>query len=124
MRALAWRNQMRHAPRLVHDNGLALIQLGEDSVLFPSEADARFFYEACSDVPALAATNAILRQQIDEKALYEALGREKALSVALEREKALSASLHAQNAELAEKAALASKRARILAIALKHQITP
>lgn len=124
MSAIDWRAKMRHAPKLVHDNDLSIIQLGEDVVLFPSEADTRFFYEAYSIVPQLEAEVAHLRTQIDEGALNKALTQVVGLSddvVRLTREIAV---LQAQNATLAEKAAAASVRAKILAHAVKNGIKP
>jgi hypothetical protein len=67
---------MKEAPRLAHDSdGLVMVQLGEHSVLFPSEADARFFFGAYTDVPNLVNENASLRAWINEGALHQALAR-------------------------------------------------
>ncbi len=125
MRAVEWRAQMREKPVLRHEaDGLILVQLGEHSVLFPSEADARFFFEAYTDVPNLASEGAYLRTQIDEKALANALAREKVLEVEVEQLKIERAALQEQAARMAEKAAAAVGRARILAVALKRAVNP
>ena len=123
MSALEWRSRMKDVPRLAHADGLVLVQLGERCVIFPSEADARFFFEAYADVPNLASVNAVLRTQIDEKALGQALEREKALAAEVERLRFERAALQEQAAALAEKAATASRRARILALALKNKVS-
>ncbi len=75
MLALEWRNKMSVAPKLGHSDGMVVMYLGERAVVFPSEADARFFYESYSAVPKLAGEAATLRQQIDEGALHLARAR-------------------------------------------------
>lgn len=123
MSAIDWRSKFGN-PRLGHDNGYVFVELDGCSIVFPSEAAARFFFEACTELPALVEQNAHLRQQIDEKALNEALSAQKALAAELEEMKRQQVVLKTQLAEIAEKAATAGKRARILAIAIKNKIVP
>jgi phage terminase Nu1 subunit (DNA packaging protein) len=125
MSALSRRQKMRAAPRLVHDaDGLVLVQLGEHSVVFPTEADARFFFEAYADVPNLASQNAYLREQIDEGSLANAQARATELEAEVAALRHERSTLQMQLATLAEKAASSARRARILALALKNGITP
>lgn len=120
--ALEWRERMTEPPRLVHADGLVMVQLGEDSVLFPTEADARFFHAAYTDVPNLEGLNASLRTQIDEAALHKALNYGYRLEAEVEALKQERASLQDQNAVLAEKAAKAVVRAKILASAVTRAV--
>lgn len=126
MSALDWYKQMKEAPKLVHDNGMVLVQLGEDVVLFPSDADARFFFEACTDVPNLVGQVVSLRGLVDEEALSTALARNIELVAEVGRLTRERDELSAQLGELAEKEALAARRVRTLALAVKHgiRITP
>ena len=124
VRALEWRAKMKHAPRLIHDNGMSLMQLGEDVVMFPAEADTRFFFEAYSVVPQLEEQNAHLRTQIDEGALAKAGALVAALEDAVVRLTRERDAARAQAAEQAEKAAVSTRRARLLAYALKNEIKP
>lgn len=122
MSALDWQKQMTHAPRLVHDaDGLVLVQLGEHSVVFPTEVDARFFHAAYAAVPNLTSEVASLRASGDEGALLAAQARGDALEVEVEVLKRERTDLLAQNASLGEKAAAAVTRAKLLAHALKRQ---
>lgn len=120
MSALDWRRRMKHTPKLVHDGGLVLVQLGEHSVLFPSEADSRFFFEAYTDVPNLSGTRDTLLERIDEKALVVAQERVKALEAEVAVMTRKQEELQAQNRDLAEKAASLTQRARILSLLLKR----
>ncbi len=121
MSALDWRKQMKEAPRLIHgSDGLVLIQLGEHSVLFPTEADARFFYSAYTDVPSLEARVAELRTQIDEDAFLKTHGRVKALEAEVEALRRRQGELETQLAAAAEKGATGVNRARVLTLALKR----
>ena len=125
MSAAAQRSQMKHAPKLTHDtDGLVLVQLGERVVVFPSEADARFFFEAYTDVPNLIAEGVVLRGWINEEALMKERNRNTALAAEVEQLKRERDELQAQAASLAEKEAAAARRAKVLAYAFKHKITP
>lgn len=124
MCALTWRGKFGE-PRLVHDtDGLVCIELDGRIVMFPSEAAARFFFEACADVPNLTAENAVLRQWMDEAALHAAAEQVKALTAENETLKVEQVRLKTQLGEIAENAAKAARRAKILAIAIKNKITP
>lgn len=124
MSALDWRKKFG-TPKLVHDtSGLVCVQLGERVIVFPCEASARFFYEACTELPNAASENDVFAQWIDEDALHAAEARIRELEaqvVGLERAKAAA---EAKLAETAEAAAKAARRARILAIAIKNGIAP
>lgn len=74
MTALEWQSKMS-APRLGHADGMVVIYLGERAVVFPSEAAARFFYEAYSAVPEMAEQITTLRRAISEEALANARQR-------------------------------------------------
>lgn len=71
-----WRLQIP-APRLRHSHGAVLIDLDGKSVAFPSEAAARFFYEAYRLIPELHAKieerDAQLASHVDDAAKIEAL---------------------------------------------------
>lgn len=119
MSALKWQKQMAFAPRLRHDGGYAIAVLDERSVVFPSEADTRFFVEAYTELPNLASQLASLRSEIDEGALHKARAR------ALELE-AETAELRRKLVDLQERLVLevqrrtaATRRATVLAKALR-----
>lgn len=124
MNALEWRKQMREAPRLLHENGLVLAVLGERSVVFPSEADTRFFVAAYTEVPKLVGEVAVLRQQIDEKALSAALARVRELETQLAALQQKQATLEAQIQNVVVDAAKAKRRAKILALAIQNKVAP
>lgn len=120
MSALDWRKKMPEAPRLSHTDGMVAAQLGERVVVFPSEAAARFFYEAYADVPNLSAQVETLRALIDEGALNNALARTVQLEARvaqLERERT---ALQEQLAADAGRRATAVRRATLLAKALRR----
>ncbi len=121
MSALDWRNRMPIAPALRHDNGMVLAVIGERAIVFPSEADARFFVEAYTDVPNLASQADTLRAQIDEGALNAALARIRVLESENRILSVQQGELEAQLADLAKVAATAVQRARILATVLKRK---
>lgn len=124
MSALEWHARFKGAPRLGHDCGLVYVDLDGRTIMFPSEAAARFFFEAFRDVPRLEAENAALRQRIDSEALAKALSRVSVLEAETAVLQQRQAVLQEQLAKLADGAATARKRARILAIALKNKIAP
>lgn len=110
-----WRNKMPESPKLAHSDGAVVVVLGERSVVFPSEADARFFHEAYTLVPALENEVATLRTEIDEGRLHTALARAKQLQEE-------NAKLLKENADLQERVGTevqrrteATRRATILA---------
>jgi hypothetical protein len=118
--ALDWREKMRVAPRLHHSDGMVVAVLGERTIVFPSEADARFFVEAYIDIPNLVGEVASLRTWLDEGALHAAETRARRLeaeNVALRARKAV---LEGQLGDLAGRAAKSAQRARVLASALKQ----
>lgn len=123
-RAITWREQMPEAPKLVHDNGMVLVQLGERSVVFPSEAAARFFHAAYTDVPALETSNAVLRTQLDDEALSKASARIETLEAEAARMQAELTTLREQLSTFAGRAADANQRAKILADALRKAVKP
>lgn len=125
MSAVVWRSRMREAPRLVHDtDGLVLVQLGERSVVFPSEVDARFFFAAYTDIQRLTDEAATLRGWIDEAALSKAQVRNVELAAEVERLKHERDALHAQLVAAAESTARATRRAKVMAHALKNAVQP
>lgn len=117
--ALHWHARMKHAPQLAHTVGLVCVQLDERVVMFPSEADARFFVAAYTDVPALAAQVATLRQQIDEGALNKALNRASELEAENAKLKGEIAKLSERLAAEANRRAVVTRHARVMAAALK-----
>jgi hypothetical protein len=120
---LDWRAQIP-PPRLRHADGMVLVEIDGRSVVFPSEAAARFFYAAYFELPALIEQNAYLRRQIDENALNQALERERKVAAELEELRQKQTELKIQLGKIAEEAATARRRARVLAIALKNKIVP
>lgn len=124
MSASEWQERMPEAPRLVHDNGLVLVTLGERAVLFPTEADARFFHAAYADVPKLTDACASLRQQIDEKALHAARARVAELETQVAALQAKQATLETQLRDAVADATKAKRRAKILALAIKSKVVP
>ncbi len=122
--ALEWREKMTVAPTLKHADGMVMAVIGERTIVFPSEAAARFFVAAYTDVPNLAGEVASLRTWLDEGALHAAETRIRALeaeNVALRARKAV---LEGQLGDLAGRAAKTAQRARLLASALKQGKTP
>jgi hypothetical protein len=122
MSALEWRKMMP-APRLVHDAGMVLVDLDGRSVVFPSEAAARFFYEAYTDVCTLTDEVASLRGWIDEEALHVAKGRVVELSAEVVRLKLQIADLQTRLVAESDVATRAKRHARTLAIALKNKVS-
>ncbi len=123
MSALEWHALIPVGPAIGHSNGMVIVTLDGRTVVFPSEAAARFFFEAYADVPNLAGQNAVLRQQIDEGALATAQAQVVALTAELEGARRTQDELEGQLATLAETAARAVQRARLLACALKRKVT-
>ncbi len=120
--SLAWRAQMKLAPKLIHDpSGLVLVQLGEHSVLFPSEADARFFFDAYTDVPNLNSELECLRGWFDEHALAKATERNLELEAEVAQLRRRVTEQDAQLATLAENAANSAQRARMLACLIRRK---
>lgn len=98
---------------------MVVIYLGERAVVFPSEAAARFFYEAYNAVPALSGEVASLRGWLDEGALHRATGRVTALEAQLAQLQAEKSALEtALTAEVARRTE-AVRRATVLAQALR-----
>lgn len=125
MSALEWQRRMPAAPKLTHDSsGLVYVVIDGATVLFPTEADARFFHAAYTDVPNLVSENGVLRGWIAEEALLKAQAQAQALT---EQVAALTSERDALQKALAteaEAAARARGRAKILALAIKHKVTP
>lgn len=122
MSAIYWREKMAAAPQITHCDGMVVAQLGERVVLFPSEADARFFVEAYTDLPNIIGANETLQGWIDEGALQAARERVHALETLTDALLKEQQSLRVQLAKTAESAALANQRARLLAIAYDKAI--
>lgn len=119
MSALDWHSKMTEAPRLRHAEGMVLVVLGERAVLFPSEAAARFFHEAYSDIPNLTVENATLRAWIDEGALMTARAEAAVLATENAALQARLTELEEALASLAKDEADAIRRAKLLAFVLK-----
>ncbi len=114
---------MEAAPRLRHANGMVLVEIDGRSVVFPSEADARFYFEAYTDVPTLEAQNAALRQMVDEAEVLQTQQQVHDLTaqvakLAVERD-ALRARLNGQ----IEATARARQTARLLTGALRKKLS-
>lgn len=124
MSASYWRQLMPAAPMLRHSDGMVHAEIAGRSVLFPSEADARFFVAAYTELPAIEGANESLRRWIDEKAFHEAQSQVRALTTEVEALRLKQAVLEERLEQEAAKAAKAARRAKVLAIALKNGITP
>jgi phage terminase Nu1 subunit (DNA packaging protein) len=113
-----WRDKMPIAPKLAHSDGMVVVMLGGRPVLFPSEADARFFHEAYNAVPALEAEVKTLRAEIDEGELHKA--RARALELEAERDQLRRevAELQERNRTEVERRTAATQRATVLRKAL------
>lgn len=118
MDALRWRSQMS-APTLAHSDGMVVVVLDGRTIVFPSEAAARFFYEAYFAVPNLADEAASLRSMIDEGALHVATARIRELEAALAIALADKAKADALAAGEADRCAKAVRRATVLARAVR-----
>ena len=122
MSAVYWREKMTVPPQLMHCDGMVLVSLDGRTIVFPSEASARFFFEAYTDLPNIIGANETLQGWIDEGALQAARERVHALETLTDALLKEQQSLRVQLAKTAESAALANQRARLLAIAYDKAI--
>ncbi len=120
MSALEWRTRMPAAPVLGHDDGMVVVYLNGRAVVFPSEADARFFHASYADVLNLSDEVETLRAWIDEGALHRALAQVTALEAQTVKLEADKARLEAQLAEMAGRCAAATRRATVLTKILRQ----
>ncbi len=119
MRALGFRAQMQGAPQLRHSNGMVLVDLDGSSIVFPSEAAARFFFEAYNDVPNLTAEVQTLRGWVDEGVLLQAQALAQKLTLEVEQLKHKQAELQARLVAEVKTTAEVRRRATILTRALR-----
>lgn len=85
MDAMYWHQRVPTEPRLRHADGFVTVDFDGRQVVFPSEAAARFFYAAYTEMPSLSARLGALKEKMDEDAYTQAVERVVDLEKQLER---------------------------------------